>query len=302
MTPLAKALAETAVTNRKWWRESGNEKLLAPFPNDVKCFEVSQVHDLAYELADQAYERGNIAETLAFLPAPVTWLERRYVRKNGTPARQAYLLVDKGDKTASVVSTIGLEIRGRTVFIPVSCGDLRLLDASDPDGFAIDSTILTQNVDLIEHVSKLGRHLHPMRAVPAAVAQAIVDERYRDPDRALETAQTRSWQLYATLSLINSPRIVGRSEHKASSGLSKFLARKGGAPYQLLPWHEIFLDITPPPEAEMEGGTRLTGPRALHFCRQHIRIKRGRLEMVRAHYRGNAEVGIGRAHYAVGAA
>ena len=65
MTPLAKALAETAVSNPKWWRESGNEKPLAPFPNEVKCFEVSQVRDLSFELAGQAYQRGNVAEALA---------------------------------------------------------------------------------------------------------------------------------------------------------------------------------------------------------------------------------------------
>ena len=47
LTPLAKALAETAVSNPKWWRESGNEKLLAPFPNDVKCFEITAVVGLS---------------------------------------------------------------------------------------------------------------------------------------------------------------------------------------------------------------------------------------------------------------
>lgn len=296
MTPLARALAEAAVSNPKWWRESGNEKLLAPFPNDVKCFEVSQVSELAHELADQAYARGNVVEALAFLPAPVTWIERRYTREDGKSALQAYLLVERGDKTASAVNTIGVEINGRTVFLPVPLGDLRLLDLSDPDGLAIDSAIISQNIDPVSHGKKLVSSLYRLRDVPGFRP----DE--RDDDSALETLQEHSWWLYSALSLINSPRIVGRSEHKVSSGLNKFLARKSGAPFQLLPWHEIFLDITPPPEAEMESGTRLTGPRALHFCRQHIRIKRGRLEMVRAHYRGSAEVGIAQTQYRVGAA
>lgn len=295
MTPLAKALAQQAASNPKWWRESGSEKLLAPFPREVKCFEVSAVVDLASDLAQQAYERGNLVEALAFLPAPVTWLEQRYTRHDGTPALQAYLLVDQGDNTATVASTIGCEINGRTVFIPIPLGSLRLLNEADPDGWAIDSTILSQGVDVRSHATNLVRHLHLTRSG----VQAPLRE--TDVDAALDDAQARSWQLYATLSLINSPKIVGRSEHKASSGLNKFLARKSGTPFQLLPWHEIFLDITPPPEAEMESGTRLSGPRALHFCRQHIRIKRGRLEMVRAHYRGSAEVGIGRANYTVGA-
>jgi hypothetical protein len=296
MTPLAKALAEAAVSNPKWWRSSGNEKLLAPFPHDVKCFEVTAVAELSHELAQQAFERGSVVEALAFLPAPVTWLEQRYTRADGSRALQAYLLVDKGDNTATVVSTIGVDINGRTTFIPIPLGSLRLLDAADPDGWAIDATLENQAVDVGDYARNLVRDLYPTRSG----VQLPPSE--RDVDAALDDAQVRSWQLYATLSLINSPRIVGRSEHKASSGLNKFLARKSGAPFQLLPWHEIFLDITPPPEAEMDGGTRLSGPRALHFCRQHIRIKRGRLEMVRAHYRGSAEVGIGRANYTVGAA
>lgn len=295
MTPLAKALAEAAVSNPKWWRSSGNEKVLSPFPNDVKCFEVTAVEELASELADQAYERGNVAESLAFLPAPATWLEQRYTREDGASALQAYLLVDQGNNTASVVSTVGLEVNGRTVFIPVPLGDLRLLDASDPDGWAIDATLATQGVDVGVYASKLVSNLYPIRSGVHFATEET------DPVAKLEKAQARAWHLYSVLSLINSPRIVGRSDRKASSGLQKFLGRKSGAPFQLLPWHEIFLDITPPPEAEMESGTRLTGPRALHFCRQHIRIKRGRLEMVRAHYRGNAEVGIAQTRYKIGA-
>lgn len=297
MTPLAKALAETAVSNPKWWRSSGNEKLLAPFPHDVKCFEITAVRELADDLGQQALERGNVIESLAFLPAPVTWLEHRYTREDGTPAVHAHMLVDRGDNTASVTSTVGCEINGRTVFIPIPLGNLRLLDEADPDGWAIDATLVTDGIDSQTHARNLMRGLYPLRPGVEAPRETA------DPDKMLDDAQARSWQLYATLSLINSPRIVARSERKASSGLGKFLNRKGDGPYNLLPWHEVFLDITPPPEATDAdgGGSRLTGPRALHFCRQHIRIKRGRLEMVRAHYRGSADVGIAQTQYRVGA-
>jgi hypothetical protein len=299
MTPLAKAIAEAAVSNPKWWRESGNEKLLAPFPRDVKCFEVTAVVELAHELAQQAYARGDVAESLAFLPAPVTWLEQRYTREDGKPALQAYLLVDQGNNIATVTSTIGVEINRRTVFIPVSYGNLRLLDEADPDGLAIDSIIVNQGVDPESYGKSLVRGLVPLR--PGAKAPRPHE---RNLDDQLDDAQERSWRLYATLSLINSPRIVRRSDHKASSGLQKFLNRKGDGQYNLLPWHEVFLDITPPPEAVevSDGVSRLTGPRALHFCRQHIRIKRGKLEMVRAHYRGSADVGIAQTQYRVGTA
>ena len=88
-----------------------------------------------------------------------------------------------------------------------------------------------------------------------------------------------------TLSLINNPRIVGRSDHKASFGPGKLLARKSGAPFQLLPWHEIFLDITPPPEAEMESGTRLSGLVRCTLPTAYPDQARTAGE-VRAHYRG----------------
>lgn len=298
MTPLAKALAEAAVSNPKWWRNSGNEKLLAPFPHDVKCFEITAVRELADDLGQQALERGNVIESLAFLPAPVTWLEHRYTREDGTSAVHAHMLVDQGDNTASVTSTIGCEINGRTVFIPIPLGNLRLLDEADPDGWAIDSTLATQGIDPQSHGQNLMRDLYPLRSGVRAPSFES------DVDKQLDDAQARSWELYATLSLINSPRIVARSDHKPSSGLQKFLNRKGAGPYNLLPWHEVFLDITPPPEATEAdgGGSRLTGSRALHFCRQHIRIKRGKLEMVRAHYRGSADVGIAQTQYRVGAA
>lgn len=298
MTPLAKALAEAAVSNPKWWRSSGNEKLLAPFPHDVKCFEVTAVMELADELGRQACERGNVVESLAFLPAPVTWLEYRYTREDGTPAVNGYLLVDQGNNTATVASTIGLEINGRTTFIPIPLASLRLLNEADPDGWAIDSILEHEGVDVETYAKKIWHGLYP----PLRNGVHPPPEEH-DPDRQLDDAQERAWWLYAMLSLINSPRIVARSDHKPSSGLQKFLNRKGDGQYNLLPWHEVFLDITPPPEAtEAAGAPRLTGPRALHFCRQHIRIKRGKLELVRAHYRGSADVGIAQTQYRVGSA
>jgi hypothetical protein len=294
MTPLARAIAEASVANPKWWRESGNDKLLAPFPHDVKCFEVSQVYELAHELADQASDRGNVAESLAFLPAPVTWIEHRYTREDGTSALRAFLLVEKADKTASAVSIIGVDINGKSVFIPAPLGDLRLLDASDPDGFAIDSTIISEGIDPISHAIKAVSSLYKLRDGKAPAIDEI------DPYHALETNQSHSWWLYAALSIINSPKIIAQSTHKPSAGLQKRLNRKASKPFGLLPWHEIFLDVQPPSDGESHGGgERLTGPKAFHFCRSFIRIRLGKLEHVRAHWRGDPARGISQASYRV---
>jgi len=302
MTPLAKAIAEMSVANPRWWRESGNEKLLAPFPDKVKCFEVSQVEELGWELANQAYERQSIAESLAFLPAPVTWIEKRYTRHDGASALQAYLLVERDNKTASVVSTIGVDIKGLPVFIPVPCGDMKLLDLSDPDGLAVDTQIVTQGYDPINYARQLNSNLYPTRRRITSREADEIRSAEGDEDTQLEENQARSWWLYSVLSIINSPKIIDRSTHKPSSGLQKRLNRKARTPFELLPWHEIFLDVRPPPDGSDHAGSgeRLTGPKAFHFCRSFIRIRLGKLEHVRAHWRGDPALGVSQASYRVG--
>lgn len=68
-------------------------------------------------------------------------------------------------------------------------------------------------------------------------------------------------------------------------------------------WTEIKLQINKP--ADIDDGQphadRVTGQRALHFCRSHLRVKRGKLEYVRSHWRGDASLGIRRSTYKVAA-
>lgn len=69
--------------------------------------------------------------------------------------------------------------------------------------------------------------------------------------------------------------------------------------FPLHAWTEIKLHVTPPKEAEGEHEAHLTGERALHFCRAHLRIRLGRLEVVKAHWRGNPAIGIKQSRYTV---
>jgi hypothetical protein len=73
--------------------------------------------------------------------------------------------------------------------------------------------------------------------------------------------------------------------------------------FPLRAWTEIVLEVTPPSEAGAldPGEAHLTGRRALHFCRQHLRIRGGRLELVKAHWRGDAAIGIKQSRYRVAA-
>ncbi len=282
MTPGAKWLAEHSVSARKWFLTNQYDKLLAPFPS-VKCFEISAVCELATMLAEQAREKNSLADSLAFLPAPATWLE---FRDEGQKTIAGYLLVQKTETTASCVSICLADVGPGLAFVPMPLADLPLLGTADADGWALDCTLSQQ---------KLGSGEIPLPG------KARWDASNVDWDRLLLDEQQRAYWLYAALSIINSPKIIDRSTRKPSSGLQKRLGRKAGKPFELLPWHEIFLDVRLPSDGEAHGGDgeRLTGPRAYHFCRSFIRIRLGKLERVRAHWRGDPTIGVSQASYRV---
>lgn len=99
------------------------------------------------------------------------------------------------------------------------------------------------------------------------------------------------------LALINTPRIIGRKQHMPHAGLAKRL-KMAGVTFPLLAWTEIKLEVGPPKIAGDEiHEARLTGRKALHFCRAHLRFRMGRLEYVSSHWRGDASLGIKRSRY-----
>jgi hypothetical protein len=101
----------------------------------------------------------------------------------------------------------------------------------------------------------------------------------------------------AFLSVINSPRIVGRTAHTAHKRIAREVSRQ----FKVHPWHEIKLEVFKPRDCGEDGGEGwLTGRRALHFCRAFIRIRNGRLEHVRSHWRGDPALGVRQASYRVG--
>ena len=108
--------------------------------------------------------------------------------------------------------------------------------------------------------------------------------------------------IYPLLAIINSPSVIGRQEFPAHKGFEKSLRHSNVIPpgAHLRPWTKITLDVTPPSGEHGEhGGARLTGAKALHYCRTHIRIKNGKLERVRGHWRGDAALGVVRSDYKV---
>lgn len=105
------------------------------------------------------------------------------------------------------------------------------------------------------------------------------------------------------LAMINSPQVIGRKAHMNHSGFQKKLADAKGlvGKYPLQAWTELLLEVKPPKDESglPERETMLTGERALHFVRAHLRIVNGKLGRVSAHWRGNAALGIKRTRYSV---
>lgn len=106
---------------------------------------------------------------------------------------------------------------------------------------------------------------------------------------------------HMALATINAPKIVGRVQHMPNRGLERRLLKAGIGSFPLHAWTEIKLQISKP--IQIDDGepheAHLTGTRALHFCRAHLRIKQGRLEYVSSHWRGDPAIGIKRSRYVV---
>lgn len=107
--------------------------------------------------------------------------------------------------------------------------------------------------------------------------------------------------LYGALALINTPRVIGRQQHMPHRGLERRLAKAMGIQgrFPLQAWTEIKLEVTPPKDMSDAGicEAHLTGQKALHFCRAHLRVRLGKVEVVRGHWRGDASLGIKRSRY-----
>lgn len=129
-------------------------------------------------------------------------------------------------------------------------------------------------------------------------AEKLLQGKNKDKGFILE-----AWKdlIYAYLALINTPRVIGRRQHMPHAGLQRKLAAARGmvGKFPLHAWSEIVLEVTPPVVDEGEHIAGLTGGKALHFCRAHLRIRLGKLELVSAHWRGDPALGIKQSRYRV---
>lgn len=247
-------------------------------------FDVSEVMEAANDLGEELhrslvgpdgrYISGAVkTKDLAFLPAPKTWLE--WVADNGE--RRACLLTDLHGSATEAQEPDALALVD-WVFADPFCSSMA--PGSHDESAAADDM--------------QGGVLELRAGMEGGIKGAAI------PNRPVGESLSACLMIWALLALINSPRIIGRRQHMPHAGLQKALARSRGmvGKFPLRGWTEIKLEIAPPATDEGEPHeARLTGQKALHFCRAHLRIRNGKLERVRAHWRGDPALGIKRSRY-----
>lgn len=201
--------------------------------------------------------RFEMASRLAFLPDQLTWLEWRV-----SPSLMfGALLSSVSEKEASL-----------------SC-------------FVCEAT---ENVIL--HPQKLPLDGHNEFG-KIFVGKEVIEE--GDPEW-IHLCLTLGLTVYSLLSIINSPKTFGRKQHQPHAGLQKAIAKSRGmvGKFPLKAWTEIKLDVAPPKYAGDKVNTsHLSGGKAFHFCRKHLRFKGGQWEHVREHWRGDPSLGIKQQRY-----
>lgn len=227
--------------------------------DDIHCFEITDVLPLVIQCLTSIARGGGMDEALAFLPAPKTWIEWRL--HDGS--RVGYLL-DAGRDALAPQSWAALMVPGQRIVTLSESISLPLLQR-ESEGFPNPTKAIEKWVEKTE-LSSVGLCLG---AIP----------------------------------IINTPRVIGRRQHMPHRGLERALvrARPMVGKFPLHAWTEILLRVSPPQDASGEASNEahLTGQRALHFCRAHLRIRMGKLERVSAHWRGDAALGIKRSRYLV---
>jgi hypothetical protein len=271
MTPLAQRLMRQELEGKRGLNFGG---LTASDLVDARCFDCTAVSGMAHELAADMHKRNVVTKQVAFLPAPFTWVEVQLGPEESlsgrTSGRVAFGLRAEADEpSAAIFVATTTEVEGRSDL----AGKVHLLD--------------------------IGRLWLGESAVASGLRAPVA---LADYPGQTAPEQRHTCLIYALLAIINTPRLIGQCRHAPHVGLQRQLRRSDDlASAQLPEWTEVRLNVLDTKERRDTGDTTgiLTGQRALHFVRSFIRIRLGRLELVRAHQRGNPEMGERRPVYVV---
>jgi hypothetical protein len=272
VTPIAQLLARDAVLPVSKRRYQNITKTLDVF-DDWHFFECSAISHAAVPLGKKLmtglldmHDRQmplEKASRLAFLPAPKVMIETDYWAKDRVK-RLAFLLEEVSDHMASV----------------------RTIALARPDPRLAPDTIVPVPLAL--------------KGLPLFGSDHVGTSIGCDPGDDKDDATAEAILLYGILAMINTPRVIMRTQHMPHRGLERLLRAQRGlvGKFPLGAWTELLLKVQPPRVHEGEPiEAHLTGARALHFCRCHLRIRLGELELVSAHWRGDPALGIKQTRY-----
>jgi hypothetical protein len=276
VTPLAAYLAGQIVARPKHrrdvWQHPENIKRLQRNFEDAHYFEASECIPIIGELAGNFKNGGgatdSLFETYSFLPAPKTWIEwKRY------DGHRIAMFCEEIDGHLSAFGSAGL----------------------------IRCTAFCR--EMAEHAGYLSRHGGDYYdGHPGAARERSFPTYLTSLGKVTDFFPALLSFVHCCILLINSPKIIGRKQHMPNAGLERRLTSVLGAgKFPLHAWTELKLHVNKP--LEIDDGepheAHLTGRRALHFVRKHIRIRRGQLEYVTAHWRGDPAIGIKQTRYVV---
>lgn len=263
------------------------------------CFDLTKVSEEIEILASDIFkDKSPLSDEYVFLPADITWIEA---------------LDESGERYAAFIKKMpdGFinSIKNRHSFYSSVYGEDVPLGALNTSPFiqgSMPKNCASAFVAMVvseKSFSPCGfLALNGQANLHECFIRAPYKER-KDINFIMHQSDCLCALVIASLALINSPKIIGRKTHLPHAGLQRKLARAKGivGKYPLHAWTELLLEVTPPKDESglIEQETTLTGERALHFVRAHLRIVGGKLVRVSAHWRGNAALGIKRTRYSV---
>lgn len=268
MTPLAAYLTKQIVARPKHrehiWREPKNLANLRESMHDIHCFEVTGCLPLLAELAGSTLGRSK--------ERAVEITEPMFERYAFLPAPKTWLewMHGSGSRVAVLLEEREGASASATLFCHLMATNLGTISTNSGDHYDFGG----------------------YRAFPRFISDVGGEK----------TAAAMLAASHMLLVLVNSPRIIGRRQHMPNAALERKLTRGfKGTSFPLRAWTEILLRVNKP--TEIDDGepheAHLTGQRALHFVRKHIRIRNGCLEYVSAHWRGDPSLGIKQSRYKV---
>lgn len=262
MTPLAAFLAKQIISRPKhretFWREESTVKQLEYSLSDIHCFEVSECVDVMLDLVTKfLYDRDAYKVEELFADYGFLPAPKTWIEWRDRGVRLAVLFEQEGDFLAK--ATFYHE------------------NAVKPGGFISLRSQIQQGPD--------GKPRTPAWLIP--------------DDQIVDLAWPFVSYAQVMLTLLNSPHIIGRRSHNPNKVLARKLMKQSAGSFPLRAWTELLLQVNKPPDID-DGEpheSQLTGQRAFHFVRKHIRIKLGRLEFVSSHWRGDIALGVKQTRY-----